>query len=205
MKKYLKGIFTACAFCSVFLITSCHNMCADLEKTIGAVSWIDKLEWVDVFNKVDPGVKNSNFTVDSNHIINATGSGNWMFSNLGRDVKGYEAEVKLSSGSYAGIQLFATDSYAQYVVLIRSNKSVEVYYDAGKTGSTHEYIIRKPNAVSDPSSYNSVKLEIQKGRRSNVYINGQYICTIPDHNLHYGAVAVWSGGSGSFKLNRLQH
>jgi len=216
MKKYLKGIFTACAFCSVFIITSCHNMCADLEKTIGAVCWIDKLEWVDVSSKsVKITIKDAAFASSAGDLEiyskTSSTSGNWGLSSFGRDIKGFDANVKLTSGiTWAGFELYSTDNYCKYVFQIRNNKEVHVYYQSDKKESKPEYICKIKNAVEDPYAFNNIKLEIQKDRSSKVYVNGQYICTISDHNIHYGgfycAFHKTSGNvSAYYTFNKIQH
>lgn len=208
MKKFLNGIYITAILFSFFTLSSCHNMCEDLKSTIGDVCWYDKLEWKDVSKtlSISSGASSrfSSKLENGQYVITSTDSGNWGFGNASMNTKGYEAEVKLNSGSYVGIQLFGY-GYNCYYVLIRKNNTVEVYYDiySGMTKINQIKYCTIKNCVSDSAEYNKIKLEIQKDRTCKVYINDEEVCTIPDNNFSFGSFYIYSGGKCNFKVLKL--
>jgi len=82
---------------SVFVLTGCHNMTGELEKVLGTECWIDKLYWEDVSDRTYSFSGNSRFAMttdeDEPAIKVSRGSGNWVLSSLGSDIKGYEVQV----------------------------------------------------------------------------------------------------------------
>lgn len=188
---------------------SCHNMCNDLEKTIGDTWWYETLEWKTV--KID----STNFSGatkykydSSKGVAVATGNGNWVLSSLGRDIKGYEVDVQLQIGSRAGIELFATNSYQCYRIGTNSRNEFCIYYDPGKTDAKEELLYKKK--IDSSNKYNTIKAEIAEDRTMKVYFNGEFCYAIPDHKISYGLFTLFSYGDGSgdrafFNVHKVFH
>lgn len=196
----------------ILSFSGCHNMCNELEETIGKECWTDKLQWIDASQNTSissgASTRFSSALVDGRYVITGKGSGgNWVFSGLGRDIKGFEGQVKLDTGvSQAGFEIFAKDSYKKYLFTIKKDGSLNIAYNDGTENSTNVVFSSKSKIVDKVNEYNTIKAELLSNRSTRVSVNGVEVCTIPDHTLHYGIITTCFSGSGTcyFKIQRVQ-
>jgi len=199
---------------------SCHNMCKDMEETIGEVCWYDKLEWKDATNMwsnlSQNKTLNSYYTASPSGVVTATGNSgyinNWMLSQLGMDIKGFEAEIKLTSASRrSGFQIFSTNSYRRYSVYLAPNGTFYFYYNEGHQSGDGDILFQKKSVTENALDYNLIRMEINEDRSTSVYVNDTFICNIPDHQIHYGQYGMTTVSTTSsqttayFKIKRVLH
>jgi len=195
---------------SIFLFTSCHNMCSELEEKIGTTCWNEKLYWEDVSSKTYSFSGNKRFAMTTDNgepaIKVSSGSGNWVLSSLGNDIKGYEVQVKcVENASLAGCQLFSKSNYSAFEVYIKKGGLVEVRYQDKSSNDTKLYTSKK--IIDDITVYNTISVKLQDDRSVKVYCNGQYIYTIKGYSINYGQLAMQMDSSGNtyYKIKKVMH
>lgn len=187
---------------------SCHNMCKDMEETIGEVCWYDKLEWKDATLNSESFKSSAKFYYDpSNNFGVCKEAGNWVVSKISRDVKGFEMQVKLVNGTKAGIELFASNNYQCYLFFVNNQNQFVINYNDGKSDSKDVQLYKMK--ITNSKEFNTIKTELTSDRSMNVYFNGEFCCNIPDHKINYGLFTVFASGSGNplanYKLNKILH
>lgn len=197
-------------FISLTFFTACHNMCTDLEDVIGSTCWSDKLYWEDVSKRTFSFSGTDKFEMtseDGESVVKAvSGNGNWLFSSLGRDIKGYEVQIKCSANTdLAGCQLFSKSDYRAFEVYITKNGSIDVRYQNKDGKDIKLYLSSK--MIDDITKYNTISLVLQDDRNVKVFCNGKYVYTITGYSLDYGVLAIQrkSYDNTYYKIKKVMH
>jgi len=195
---------------SVFVLAGCHDMTTELEDALGKKCWSDILYWEDVSKKTFSFTGNNRFTMTTDGgetaIKVSSGSGNWVLSSLGFDIKGYEVQIKCdSSSNIAGLQLFSQSDYRAYEVFITKDGKIDVRFQDKATKDT--YLFKSAKIIDDITVYNTISLVLQDDRSLKVYCNGQYVYTIKGYSIKFGKLAMQMNSSGNtyYKIKRVMH
>lgn len=214
MKKLILFTLTFSFFVS---FSGCHHLCQDLEATIGTEPWYENLRWEDFSQQTFDFSGNTNFTQTAPGEVTAKAKpgyvSNYTLSKNLRDIKGFDADVKITSNAKrAGFQIYATNSYQHYEFYLTQDGKFKVTHNMGKTDSKDEIIFQK-KIDYDKSKFHNVKAVLNSDRTISVYLDGAFMCKVPDHKMHYGTfliASVVADGAGQvvtsyFKLHNLQH
>ncbi len=175
-------------------------------ETANNFKYEDKTGLTSKFGKENGNKGREDFSMDNGYFKAAVSSGtggntisNWMFSNIGTKITGFEAEIKINENmNRAGIEWRdvknGSPTYTYYWLNIVSDGKFRIdhcKYENSKSNWTKIKELSKEQSHIDLGKLNKIKVKRTDSGKTEIYVNGYLV-----HSIENGSLKINPGTVG---------